>query len=33
MRIENGVVVCVQLFDFSFGEEECMKVRGLEILV
>jgi len=33
MRTENGVVIWVQLFDFSFGEEECMRVRGLEILV
>ena len=22
-----------QCFDFSFGEEECIRVRGLEILV
>ena len=33
MRTENGVVIWVQWFDFSFGEEECMRVKGLEILV
>ena len=31
MRTENGVVIWVQWFDFSFGEEECMRDRGLEI--
>ena len=33
MRTENGVVIWVQWFDFSFGEEECMRLRGPEILV
>ena len=33
MRTENGVIIWVQRFDFSFGEEECMRVRGLEMLV
>ena len=33
MRTENGVVIWVQWFGFSFGEEECMRVRGLEMLV
>jgi len=33
MRTENGVVILVQWFGFSFGEEECMRLRGLEILV
>ena len=28
MRTENGVVIWVQWFDFSFGEEECIRVRG-----
>ena len=31
MRTENGVVIWVQWFDFSFGEEEFMRVRGLEM--
>ena len=31
MRTENGVVIWVQWFDFSFGKEECMRTRGLEI--
>ena len=30
MRTENGVVIWVQWFEFSFSEEECMRVRGLE---
>ena len=33
MRAENGVVIWVQWFDFRFGEEDCMRVRALEILV
>ena len=33
MRTEIGVVIWVQWFDFSFSEEECTRVRGLEILV
>ena len=33
MMTENGFVIYVQWFDFSFGEEECMRVRGLEIFV
>jgi len=33
MRTENGAVIWVLWFDFSFGEEECMRVRGLEMFV
>ena len=33
MRTEDGVVIWVQRFQFSFCEEECMRIRGLEILV
>ena len=33
MRTENGVVIWAQWLDFSFGEEERMRVRGLEMLV
>ena len=33
MRTENGAVIWVQWFDFSFGEEECMRDRELEMLV
>ena len=33
MRTENGVVIWVQWFDFSFLKEECMRVRLLYILV
>ena len=33
MRTENGVVIWVQWLDFSVGEEERMRVRGLDMLV
>ena len=33
MRTENGVFLWDQWFDFSFGEEKCMRVRGLEMSV
>ena len=33
MKGKNGVVIWAQWSDFSFGEEECMRVSGLELLV
>ena len=33
MSTKNGVVIWVEWSDFSFGEEDCMRVRKLEILV